>query len=710
VIGKRLLHYEIQERLGAGGMGEVYRARDTKLHRDVALKTILPQVASDPVRLQRFQQEAKALAALDHPNIVTVFSVDEDQGRHFLTMALVTGSTLDLRVPEAGMELDAFFDVAVPLLDALAAAHARGIVHRDLKPGNVMVTEDGRLKVLDFGLAKLMEQPSGLDDATAPLLSAVGEVSGTVPYMSPEQIQGKPLEASSDIFSLGVMFHEMLSGAHPFKAPTGAETMTAILRDPPKPMSREDVPEPLVAAYLDCLRKDPGARPSAAGLRDRFQELRKQPAAAPEDTALSIAVLPFADLSPEKDQDYFCDGMAEEILNLLTKLKDLRVASRTSTLQYRNTQKNLRVIGKELGVGTLLEGSVRKAGDRLRITAQLIDTRDDRHLWSDRYDRTLDDVFAIQEDIAGSIVDALKVTLTPGETEALRTAPAGNVEAYDFYLRGRKFFRRDTRRDLEQAREMFRRAIEIDPAYVRAYAGFADSTVYLYKHFMRDPALLEECEKAVTKALELDPGSAEAHTSRGVIHWLKAEHEDAGREFAAAIRLDPTLFETRYHMAQWSLTRGALEEAVEHFRSASELLPEDYQSPLLMGTAYRGLGRLEEAAKAFTHGLAVARKHLAVNPDDARAWYLGAGALITVGEAEEGLEWARNALAVDAENPLTLYNVGATYAAAGKLDDAIDLIGRAIDGGFTYKPAYENDPDLYALRGDPRFQRLIDGL
>jgi len=564
--------------------------------------------------------------------------------------------------------------------------------------------------VLDFGLAKLLEQPAGLEDATSPLLSAAGEISGTVPYMSPEQVEGKELDASSDMFSLGVMFSEMLSGKHPFMAETKAETMTAILRNPPKPTSREGVPESLEAVYLGCLEKDPAKRPDAARLRDQVQELQKNMATAGEDTTPSIAVLPFADLSPEKDQDYFCDGIAEEILNLLAKLKELRVASRTSTLQYRNTEKNLRAIGKELEVSTLLEGSVRKAGDRLRITAQLIDTKDDSHLWSDKYDRTLDDVFAIQEDIAESIVDALKVTLAPDEAEVLHVAPTRNVEAYDYYLRGRQFFYRDTRKDLEHAREMFQKAIGIDPQYVQAYAGLVDSTVYLYKHFRRDPKLLKECETAVQKALELNPDSAEAHTSRGVVHWLMEEHVDAAREFARSIELDPTLFDTRYHMGQWCLTSGMLEDAITHFSSAWELKPEDYQSPLIMGSAYLGLGRMEESNQAFQDGITLARDHLRLNPDDARAWYLGAGALINLGDVDTGLEWIEKALAIDSENPLTLYNVAASYAQAGKTDDAIEMVERAVAKGFTYKPAYENDPDLGAIREDPRFKALLDRL
>jgi tetratricopeptide (TPR) repeat protein len=361
-------------------------------------------------------------------------------------------------------------------------------------------------------------------------------------------------------------------------------------------------------------------------------------------------------------------------------------------------------------VGTLLEGSVRKAGDRLRITAQLIETSDDSHLWSDRYDRTLDDVFAIQEDIAENIVAALKVTLTPGETETLHATPTRSVEAYDHYLRGRQFFYRDTRKDLEHARDMFKRAIEIDPTYVQAYAGLVDATVYLYKHFKRDPVLLKECEVLCRKALEINPDSAEAHTSRGVIHWLMEEHEDAAREFERSIELDPTLFDTRYHMAQWRLTGGWLEESIENFKAALKLKPEDYQSPLIMGGIYQGLGRMEDARQASRDGIAAARKHLRLNPDDARAWYLGAAALISLGETEEGLEWVEKALAIDSENPLALYNIATCYARVGEVEKAMDMVEAAVARGFTYKPAYENDPDLNPIREHPRFKKLLEGL
>lgn len=709
MIGQTLSHYEITALVGSGGMGDVYKARDTRLDRDVALKVLPPQVAGDPARLRRFQQEARLLAALDHPNIVGVFTVDEAEGVPFITMPLVRGQTLDLLIPDGGMDADRFLDLALQIVEGLAEAHSRGIVHRDLKPTNVMVTAEDRVKILDFGVAKLLS-PSAEPEDTTQLISKAGTVVGTVAYMSPEQIEGHAVDVRSDIYSLGVTFYQMLAGSHPFQAETKAATVASILRSEPEPLHRDDLPAALAGTCLSCLRKSPRDRPDAATLRDRLEEIRRAPVADSEQGSPSIAVLPFADMSPQKDQEYFCEGMAEEILNALGQLQGLRTASRTSSSRYRDSQKDSRAIGQELGVSALLEGSVRKAGNHLRITAQLIDTHTDRHLWSERYDRELEDVFSIQEDIAENIVGALKLTLTPGETEALRTPPATDVKAYDFYLRGRTFFRRDTRNSLELARQMFRRATEIDPGFTQAYAGFADSTLYLYKHFLRDSALLDEAEDASAKALHLDRDSAEAHTSRAVVHWLKGEHDDAEREFSTAVRLNPTLFETRYHMAQWCLTSGRIPEAVDHFTKASELAPEDYQSPVLLGGMLRSLGRDAEAQQAFRQGLAVAREHLEAHPDDARAWYLGAGALVALGKVDEGIRWCEEALGLDAKNPLLLLNLASVYSIAGRIDEGVSMVEAAVENGFTYKPAYENDPDLDALRDHPRFQALLERL
>jgi len=712
--GTLLGSYEVVGPLGKGGMGEVWRARDTKLGREIAVKILPDEFAADPDRLARFGREAKVLASLNHPNIVTIHSVEEADGIHFLTMELVEGKTLSQLIDEEDLADERFSELAGTLAEALGAAHDKGIIHRDLKPGNVMITGDGRVKILDFGLSKTEDLTGATPDAetaTQPL-TREGALLGTVHYMAPEQLKGMPADLRSDVFSFGVLLYEMACGRRPFPGQTTAELMSEILRDAPPPIAgvRPNLPTGLAAVIERCLEKEPDRRFASA--REIAEQLTKIAAATSTvaDEGPSIAVLPFADMSQDGDQGYFCDGIAEEIINTLAKIERLHVASRLSAFRFKGADADSRTIGDELGVATLLEGSVRKAGDQLRITVQLIDTSNDRHLWSQRYDRRMEDIFAIQEGIAGSVVEALRVTLTPVETHALQQAPTANAEAYDHYLRGRKFFFKSTRQDHEYARQMFNRAIEIDPSYTRAHAGLADVCSYIYKHFGHEGGMLAEADTASRRALDLEPESAEAHTSRGTVMWLSERYDDANREFEEAIALDPKLFEAYLLYGFYSLNRGDLERAARLFEQAADVRPEDYQASILAGCQHRGLGRTAEAEEAFRRGVVAAEKHLSLNPDDQRAWYLGAFGLIQTSRIEEGLKWAEKARAIDPDNPLLHYNLCGIYAAAGLTDLAIESMEDAVKLGYTHRESLENDPDLEELRSDPRFQALIESL
>lgn len=489
-------------------MGEVYKAEDLQLGRTVAIKVLPEEVASDRERLARFEREARAVAALNHPNIVTLYTVEQAEGVCFYAMELVEGQTLDEILSTDGMELDAFYEVAVPLADALAAAHERGVIHRDLKPTNVMVGNEGRVKVLDFGLAKLAEDP-GLEEGEEGVtgtLTRSGALLGTVPYMSPEQAVGERIDERSDLFSLGVILHEMLTGRRPFRGSGPAEVLGAILRDAPAPVEevRAGLPLRLVDLVDRCLAKKPEGRPRAAQARDELSELAREHTLREPRAPSSIAVLPFADISRRKDQDYFCQGMAEEIIGRLAKIEGLHVASRTASFQFREAA-DVAAIGRRLRVETILEGSVRKAGNRIRVTAQLIKVADGYRLWSESYDRELEDLFAIQDEIAESVARALRVILTPRERQAVQRRPAESIEAYELYLRGRMLFHQWGQKHFEDAREMFERAAEVDPGFALAYAGVADSCSYLYMHFDTKPENLECAEEASRKALELAP-------------------------------------------------------------------------------------------------------------------------------------------------------------------------------------------------------------
>jgi adenylate cyclase len=420
----------------------------------------------------------------------------------------------------------------------------------------------------------------------------------------------------------------------------------------------------------------------------------------------SIAVLPFVNMSADPENEYFTDGIAEEIINALTKVQALRVASRTSAFAFKGKSEDIGEIGRKLKVTTVLEGSVRKAGNKLRVTAQLVNVADGYHLWSERYDRQLEDVFAIQDEIAENIVRALRVVLSDEEKHAIEQAPTTDIEAYDYYLRGRQFFHQFRRTGIQFARRMFERAMEADPNYAPAYAGAADCCSFLYMYWDASKANLEGADAYSRKALELAPELADAHASRGFAVSLSRQYDQAQREFETAIRLNPKLYEAHYLYARACVQEGKLEEAVQHFEDASRVRPEDYQALFLMQPALKQLGRKADAQAVLRRGLQVAEKHLELNPDDARALYLSAGGLVQLGERERGLEWARRAFSIDPEDSGVLYNVACVYALVGQTDDAIECLEKAIQNGFGHREWLENDSDLNSLRGDPRFEAL----
>ncbi len=710
--------YVIERELGRGGMATVYLAKDVKHRRHVAIKVLRPALAAS-VGADRFLQEIETTANLRHPHILPLYDSGDADGLLFYVMPLVEGESLRDRLNrETHLPVGEALQITREVADALGYAHSQGVIHRDIKPENILL-EGGHATVTDFGIARALAAAG--DDR----LTEAGLAIGTPAYMSPEQSSGEEVDHRSDVYSLGCVLYEMLAGEPPYTGPTAQAILARRLSHsvPSARRIRDTVSPALDAAVMRALAKIPADRfGSAAEFGEELRDAGRvtttatvpPPASAKESwrdrSAQSIAVLPFTDMSPERDQEYFCDGMCEEIINTLAKIKGLRVASRVSAFGFKHSNADSRAIGDRLDVAKLLQGSVRRAGDRLRIAVQLIDVANDSHLWSERYDRTLDDIFTIQEDIAQSIVQALEVTLTPGERRALQQAPTPHAAAYDFYLRGREFFYLQSRRDHDVARQMFSRAIAIDPSFTRAYAGLADTISYVYKHFERDAALLDEADAASAKAIALDPGLAEAHASRGVVHWLKGRSQEADGEFEEAIRLNPTFFGAYYLFAVSCFNRGKLEHAARLFEQASSVRPEDFQSPLTLGVVYRGLGRQEEAASAFRRGLAAARRHLELHPGDARAWYLGASALVEAGDVDRGLEWAEKARTMDPENPLLVYNLSCIYASAGRVGESLDLIEEAVDLGFAHKEALDNDPDFAPLRDHPRFAALLTRL
>ncbi|NIM01109.1 MAG: protein kinase [Acidobacteria bacterium] len=712
---KSLAHYRIGEKLGEGGMGEVYAAEDTKLGRQVALKILPEKMAGAPERLERFEREAKAVAALNHPNIVTIHSVEEAGGHHFITMELVEGKTLAELLLKGALPLDSFLEVALSLTDALNAAHGRGITHRDLKPANVMVGgEDGRIKVLDFGLSKIrgLEQPQENTVTAAATLTQQGVILGTVPYMSPEQLQGKPVDHRSDIFSLGIMLYEMATGRRPFQGETSVDLISSILRDVPRPVTevKVDLPRDLGRIVRRCLEKDPQRRyQSVQDIRTELQDLDRE-SAKTTTTTPSIAVLPFVDMSPEGDQEYFCDGIAEELINALIKAGGLRIPSRTSAFGFKGKDLNIQEIGKELNVETVLEGSVRKAGNRLRINARLGKVADGYQLWAETFDREMEDVFAIQDEIARNISRALKGVLTDQDEASTPKAPTENVKAYEYYLRGRQLFHNLSRPSLERARRLFKRACELDPNYANAWAGIADCCSLMYMYWDATEAQLQEAEAASQKALELDSDAAESHVARGLAVSLNQRYDEATREFEHAIELNPELFEALYFYARTCVAHGKREQAATLFEQACRQRPEDYVAPNFLGALNATLGRKNESEAAYRRSLEAAERHLDLFPEEPRALYMGANALAILNEDNRARDWAERATLADPEEPVVLYNVACTFAKLGDVDKAIDCLDEAITFGMGQKDWFEHDADLDVLRDNPRFDALLERL
>jgi serine/threonine protein kinase/Tfp pilus assembly protein PilF len=718
--GMRLGPYEILSALGAGGMGEVYRARDTRLERDVAIKVLPGRISQDAQALARFQREVKAIAALPHANILNIYDVGSDQGWTYAVTELLEGQTLGSCLKQSALDWRRALAIASAVAEGLAAAHTKGVIHRDIKPENIFLTSSGHVKILDFGLARLEKkgsvQPQDVT-STFMLETQPGALLGTVSYMSPEQIRGQPADARSDVFAFGCMLFEMVVGRRPFLRETNADTMAAILHDPAPALSASgrERPAEIDRIIARCLQKNPAdrfpsARELAAALKAISQDAAAEGTRGQSSAPASVAVLPFVNMSSDKENEYFSDGLAEELINALTKVEGLHVAARTSAFSFKGKNEDVRRIGEQLNVQTVLEGSVRKSGNRLRIAAQLVKVADGYQLWSETYNRQLEDIFEIQDEIAQSITRALRVVLTEKSKQAQETGQTPDVRAYDCYLRGRQFFHEFRRKSLEFARQMFARALEIDPSYARAHAGVADCCSFLYMYWDASRANLEQADAASRQALELGPDLAEAHVARGLALSLSKQYEEARREFETALRLDPKLYEAYYFFARVCFAQGELQETARLYEQATQIRPEDYQVPLLLGGVYRGLGMTAEADASRRRGLQLAEKHHRLNPDDARALYLGAGALLEMGDKTRSLDWAGRALAMDPEEPLTLYNVACNYSLLGQPEEAIDCLERAVKFGYRHKQWLEHDSDLNALRGHRRFQELLQRL
>jgi serine/threonine protein kinase/Tfp pilus assembly protein PilF len=706
--------YAIDRELGRGGMSTVYLAQDEKHERLVALKVLHPDLAAT-LGPERFLREIKVAARLNHPHILPLHDSGEAGGFLYYVMPYVEGESLRERLDrEQRLPVDEAVHHGKAIASALDYAHRQGVVHRDIKPENVMMYE-GEAMVMDFGIAKAVSA------AGSETLTQTGMMVGTPAYVSPEQAAGEAnLDGKSDQYSLACVVYEMLSGERPFSGATPQAIMSKRFSELPKPIRTiiPTVPESVERAITKAMAVESTGRYSTAaqfGLA-----LASGSVATPTDTASlpqatvsqakSVAVLPFANLSTDLENEYLADGIADEIISALTKIQSLRVTSRTSSFAFKGKGEDIGEIGRKLKVSTVLEGSLRKLGNKLRVTAQLVNVADGSNLWSERYDREIQDIFEIQDDIAQSIVKALRVILTEGEKKQIAKARTENVQAYDYYLRGRQYFHQLRRKSLEYARQMFNKAIEIDPEYARAYAGVADSCSMLYTYFDAREFNLRQADIASRKALELDQELAEAHVARGLAVSLSKHFDEAEREFETAMKLDPKLYEAAYWYGRALQSAGRFEEAVKMFERACALRPEDYQAAGFLAQAYGSMGNTVERDIGLRRALKLMEDRLELNPDDARAANLAAAFLARLGDFSKAVEYADRSLGIDPDDPMLLYNVACTYVALNRYEDAMNCLERAVDKGFGHKEWIDHDPDLDPIRNQLRFQAISQAM
>ena len=692
-------------------MATVYLSDDLRHDRRVAVKVLHSELSSS-LGPDRFLREIKLAARLNHPHIVPLYDSGESGGFLYYVMPLVEGESLRDRLLRDGhISTEESLQIVRGIASALDYAHRQNIVHRDIKPENVML-QDGEALVTDFGIAKAVSVASG------DTLTQTGMMIGTPAYVSPEQAAGESvIDGRSDQYSLACVLYEMLSGRKPFSG-ANAQAILSKRFTEPVPSIREffrDATPEIETALQKALAKSSEDRfPTTI---DFARALVASHLSTPDGSLLtsagagsakSIAVLPFISQSADPEGEYFADGIAEEIINALSKIKALKVSSRTSSFTFKGKNEDIREIGRKLQVGTVLEGSVRKSGKRLRVTAQLVNATDNSQLWAERYDRELEDVFEIQDEIAANIVSALRLVLTDDEKKAIEQIPTANVEAYEFYLRGRQFFHQHRRRALEFAIQMFDRAIELDPGYALAHAGVADCSSFLYQYYYASPQNLRRAESASKRALELAPHLAEAHASRGLAVSLTGQFADAEREFQEAMRLDPKSFEAAYFYGRACNAIGNLEEAAKWFERAVAVRPDDFAAQMLLSNCYQALGRTDDSTKVMRKAYDSARKHLELNPDNPRALYMGAAALSGLGESERAREWNRRALQMEPDDPSVLYNIACVFAREALPADAVAALSKAVDNGFGHWQWIEHDTDLDPVRSDPAFIALLE--